>query len=216
MVESVAEDFKVKVLMLRRIASLAGHASVTSNTSSLSISELGRASDLGERLIGTHYWNPPILMPLVEVILGESTDRLLSSAVVQFLRDSGKEPVLVPDIPGFVWNRLLFALLREAARLVHERQVSPETIDVIMRKGLGRRWSLLGPFEAMALGGRDTFIAVARQLFPQIAAADVEAEMLLTYESHGYDTDELLRRRDLGLGVLLRQDAGAQRRRSPS
>ena len=178
-VESVAEDFEAKVDVLRSIAEANAEAIVASNTSSLSISKLADSSGLGRRLIGTHYWNPPTLMPLVEVVAGASTDPAVVDQTLVTLRRMGKEPVLVPDIPGFVWNRLQFALLREAIGLVQHHGVNPATIDVIVRRGLGRRWSLLGPFETAALGGPETFAAVAKGLFPELENDDVDPGILL-------------------------------------
>lgn len=168
-VESVTESFEPKVAALRAIRIAAPEAIVASNTSSLSIGDLGRAAGIERRFIGTHYWNPPILMPLVELVPSALTDATVVDDVRSILRSIGKDPVVVRDMPGFVWNRLQFALLREAASLVAGGAVDAATLDRIVRDGLGRRWSLIGPFEAMALGGRETFLAIAAQLFPELA-----------------------------------------------
>ncbi len=170
-VESVRESFESKAAVLRAIGLSAPDAIVASNTSSLSISELGLASGIERRLIGTHYWNPPVLMPLVELVPGRFTDGEVLDEMRRVLTSIGKDPVTVSDVPGFVWNRLQFALLREAASLVARGAVDAPTLDRIVREGLGRRWSLVGPFETMALGGRDTFLAIATQLFPELASA---------------------------------------------
>lgn len=205
-VESVTEALATKAEVLRRAAAAAPEAILASNTSSLSITELGRACGAAERTVGTHYWNPPTLMPLVETIPGAQTRPDVLDGIVAILRGLGKEPVVVGDVTGFVWNRLQFALLREAAHLVRAGVVDPATVDVIVRRGLGRRWSLIGPFETMALGGADTFRRVAEILFP-ILAATRDAELLA--EVPPLDDERVLearRRRDAGLIELRRRD----------
>ncbi|HEX9435605.1 MAG TPA: 3-hydroxyacyl-CoA dehydrogenase family protein [Candidatus Limnocylindria bacterium] len=167
-VESVAEDLNAKADVLDAAARAAPEATLCSNTSSIPIATLGEAARAPERVLGTHYANPAILMPLVEVIPGARTERARVDDVVRTLEGLGKTPVLAPDVPGFLWNRLQFALLREAARLVVEHGVSPEAVDLAMRRTLGRRWSLVGPFETMALGGRETFMKIARLLFEEL------------------------------------------------
>jgi 3-hydroxybutyryl-CoA dehydrogenase len=111
-------------------------------------------------------------MPLVEVTAGDRTEPERIDATVDALARLGKRPVRVEkDIPGFVWNRLQFALLREALWIVENGVASPETVDEIVRSGLARRWRLTGPFETVALGGAHTFAAVAANLFPDLSTA---------------------------------------------
>jgi 3-hydroxyacyl-CoA dehydrogenase len=111
--ESIVEDLAAKGEVLRDVAERWPEATIASNTSSLSISELGRLAGAAERTLGTHYWNPPLLMPLVEVIAGDRTERSRLDAAIATLRGLGKQPVLVArDVPGFVWNRLQLALVR--------------------------------------------------------------------------------------------------------
>jgi 3-hydroxybutyryl-CoA dehydrogenase len=176
-IESVAEDLSAKADVLDAAARAAPEAILCSNTSSIPISQLGEAARAPERTLGTHYANPAILMPAVGVIPGRKTDRRHVDTVVRLLEEMGKEPILAPDIPGFLWNRLRFALLREAVRLVSEHGVDPRDVDHAMKRALGRRWSLIGPFETMALGGRETFVKIARLLFPEVAK-DVDPEAL--------------------------------------
>jgi len=167
-VESVAEDVNAKADVLDTAARAAPDATLCSNTSSIPITTLGEAARAPERTVGTHYANPAILMPLVEVIPGKRTDQRRVDDVVALLEGVGKQPIVVPDVPGFLWNRLQFAVLREAARLVVEHGVPPETVDIAMRRALGRRWSLVGPFETMALGGRETFMRIAELVFEEL------------------------------------------------
>jgi 3-hydroxybutyryl-CoA dehydrogenase len=186
-VESVAEDLGAKADVLDAAARSAPQAILCSNTSSIPITKLGEAARAPERMLGTHYANPAILMPAVEVIPGARTERRHVETMVALLRDMGKEPILAPDVPGFLWNRLQFALLREAARLVTEHGVSPEDVDAAVKRGIGRRWSLIGPFETMALGGRETFIKIARMLFAEVGK-EVDPEALARIELPAAET----------------------------
>lgn len=205
-VESVAEDLSVKADVLSAAARAAPDATLCSNTSSIPIATLGDAAGAPDRMVGTHYANPAILMPLVEVIPGERTDRRRVDDVVALLEGAGKQPILVPDVPGFLWNRLQFAVLREAARLVVEHGVAPETVDVAMRRVLGRRWSLIGPFETMALGGRETFVKIARQVFAELDKP-VDPDLLerVRWSAQG-SLGSLAAQRDARLLELLKRD----------
>ena len=171
-IESIIEDHDAKVRVLGQAGKLFPLAILASNTSSLSITVLGKASAVPDRIVGTHYWNPPLLMPLVEVIRGEGTDAGVIEHVTATLRELGKRPVMAErDVPGFVWNRLQLALLREAVWLVENGVATPETVDEIVRDGLARRWRYTGPFQTAALGGPDTFERVAANLWPLLSCA---------------------------------------------
>jgi len=171
-IESVPEDLALKIEVLRGLAAAEPAAILASNTSSLRITELGTAVGAPTRVVGMHYWNPPLLMPLVEVVPGAETDPAVVATVCRLLEQVGKQPVTVEkDVPGFVWNRLQFALLREAVWLVENGAASPETIDLVVRDGLARRWRHVGPFEAVALGGLETWSRVGANLLPELSNA---------------------------------------------
>ncbi len=147
-------------------------AVVATNTSSLSITAIGDAIGAPERTVGTHYLNPPLLMPPVEIVAGERT----SAETVAFARDTvaalGKLPVLVRrDVPGFVWNRLQFALVRECAWLVESGVASAEDVDTVVREGLARRWRHVGPLRSIALGGVDTWNRSGANIVPELSDA---------------------------------------------
>ena len=170
--ETLPEHLDLKIDVLARPVDDNRHAVVASNTSSLSISEIGRRLEASDRTLGMHYWNPPILMPLVEVVAGEGTKTETVARAQSILRSIGKRPVIVRrDVPGFIWNRLQFALLREALWLVENDVCDEETVDVVVRDGLARRSRLTGPFETAAIGGIETFRRVATNLFPQLSCA---------------------------------------------
>ncbi|MCL4290154.1 MAG: 3-hydroxyacyl-CoA dehydrogenase family protein [Thermoleophilia bacterium] len=170
-VESVPEDFELKAEVLGRAAAAFPNGVVATNTSSLSVTALGEAIGAPERTLGTHYWNPPLLMPLVELVAGDATAAEALDGVEGALRALGKRPVRVHDVPGFVWNRLQLALLREAVWVVEHGVATPEAVDEIVRSGLARRWRSTGPFETVGLGGAATFGRVAANLFPVLSGA---------------------------------------------
>jgi 3-hydroxybutyryl-CoA dehydrogenase len=200
-VESVDESFALKVEVLSTAAAAHPAAVLASNTSSLSIGELGEAVGAPERTLGTHYWNPPLLMPLVEIIRGGASDDAVS-LVVDALRAIGKRPVLINrDVPGFAWNRLQFALLREALWLVDEGVAEPAVVDEIVRDGLARRWRYTGPFETAALGGAETFQSIAANLFGELSSAT--AAPTLAAAVAAVPLAGVAERRDAGLAAEL-------------
>ena len=206
-VESVPEDIGVKTAVLGELARRLPGATIASNTSTIPLTELGAAIDAPERTVGTHYWNPPLLMPLVEIIPGERTSGETLETVSTRLAALGKEPVHVErDVPGFIWNRLQAALLRESLWLVGEGVATPETVDRIVRSGLARRYRYTGPFETVALGGIDSWTRVAANLFPQLSNA-TSPEALgrsLVYDDEALDAARV--RRDGGLARELAQE----------
>jgi 3-hydroxybutyryl-CoA dehydrogenase len=215
-VESIVEDLATKqalFAMLDRTA--APTALLCSNTSSLRITAI--AADLvhPERVIGTHYWNPPHLLPVVEVIPGERTAPETIATALALLTRMGKEPVRVlREVPGFIWNRLQLAMLRECLWLVSNGVATPEDIDTIMERGLGRRWSLSGPFATVRLGGPHIFTRVAEELFPEFAAEPAEPERwreILTTSRTDIDSATARAARERALVALRRQDLGIDR-----
>jgi 3-hydroxybutyryl-CoA dehydrogenase len=201
-VEAVSERLDVKAALLWEVAARHPQAVLASNTSSLSISALGRACEAETRLLGTHYWNPAYLMPLVELVPGEATDPVLVDRVESILRALGKRPVRVADVPGFAWNRLQFALLREALWIVENGVATQEDVDEIVRSGLARRWRLTGPFETAALGGVATFRRIAENLMPALSVAE-DAEGLREVAPTDTELEQIRNRRDAGLAQQL-------------
>lgn len=170
--ETIVEDAPAKGELLRAAAERFPEAMLASNTSSISIGTLGELSGAPERTIGHHYWNPPLLMPLVEVISGPKSDPDIVQRSVDLIASVGKRPVVIEkDVDGFVWNRLQLALLREAVWIVENGVAAPGVVDEIVRDGLARRWRYTGPFETAALGGPDTFTRVANNLWPVLSTA---------------------------------------------
>ena len=169
-IESVPEDAAVKAALLAPLSAAQPDAVIGTNTSSLPITDLARAVERPERFVGTHFWYPPMLMPLVELVPGGDTTEQTLDACDEFLRHCGKVPVrLRRDFPGFLWNRLQVAMLREAKHLVEVGVADPATVDLVVEQGLARRWAITGPLASAALGGAATFEAVGRNLLPLLS-----------------------------------------------
>lgn len=209
-IESVVEEAGAKIEVLGRAGRLFPDAILASNTSSLSITALGDGAGAPERTIGTHYWNPPLLMPLVEVVSGERTAPEVAERVTGTLRAMGKRPVAVTkDVPGFVWNRLQLALLREAVWLAEEGVASPAVVDEVVRDGLARRWRLTGPFETVAQGGPETFERIAANLLPELSKATALGGLRRWLDETPETLARVRQRRDEGLVEELRRRSGS-------
>jgi 3-hydroxybutyryl-CoA dehydrogenase len=206
-VESLPEDLELKASMLASVALASPEAILATNTSSISITSLGAAVGAPERVVGTHYLAPPLLMPPVEVVAGERTAPAIVDAVRSTLVALGKRPVTVQrDVPGFVWNRLQFALVRECVWLVEEGVASAATVDEVMREGLARRWRHVGPFRAMALGGIDTWNRSAANIVPELSTAATLPDLREVALTDG-DLEAAARARDAALARELRDGA---------
>jgi len=207
-VESVPEDLELKASVLRPVAEGSPDAILASNASSLSITDLGRWTGVPERTLGTHYWNPPLLMPLVEVVPALASPDVVER-VVSTLTELGKRPVIVErDVPGFIWNRLQFALLRECVWLVENHVASPETVDTVVREGLARRWRRVGPFQAIALGGVETWNRAGANLVPELSTETRLPDLTGLAPGNG-SLEEVAARRDRALASELLEERSA-------
>ncbi len=139
---------------------------LASNSSAIPTTEIGRDLKHRERVIGTHFWNPPHLVPLVEVIQNERTSAAVLRATMDLLREAGKVPVHVRrDVPGFVGNRLQHAMKREAIALVAAGVCDAETVDTVVKEGFGARTAVLGPMEQSDLVGLNLTLDIAEVLY---------------------------------------------------
>jgi len=138
---------------------------LASNSSAIPTTEIARELKHRERVVGTHFWNPPHLVPLVEVIQNEWTSALTIERTIALLRDAGKKPVHVrKDIPGFIGNRLQHALKREAIALIAAGACDAETLDTVVKEGFGARMAVLGPLEQSDLVGLDLTLDISKVL----------------------------------------------------
>ena len=140
-------------------------AILASNTSGIPITRLQEACSRKERVVGMHWSNPPHVIPMIEVIAGEHTAPAVVERTRKIVADAGLIPVLVEkDIPGFVHNRLLYAILRESVSLVEKGVVSPEELDRCFKWALGLKLAVIGPMELLDVAGLDIYQAVAGYL----------------------------------------------------
>ena len=156
-IESAPEDMDFKKKFFADLENVVSSSCVlATNTSGLSITEIASACRNPERVMTTHFWNPPHLMPLVEIVLGAKTDRALAESVRDLLVRCGKTPVMVKkDRPGQLGNRLQMALVREAANIVAEGIAEVEDVDLAARTGFGLRLPAYGILEHQDMVGLD-------------------------------------------------------------
>ena len=169
-VESGPEDLEWKQALFGRMDRLAGpEAVLASNTSGLSITAIARDCRRGERVLTTHFWNPPHLMPLVEIVQGERTSADVAREVRDLLAGCGKTPVVVrKDRPGQLGNRLQMALVREAANIVAEGIADAEDVDTVARNGFGLRMPAYGILEHQDVVGLDLGLRVVEYVAPDL------------------------------------------------
>jgi 3-hydroxybutyryl-CoA dehydrogenase len=169
-VEAAAENLAVKQeLFLEIEAAAPRHAILASNTSVIPITEIMRHLSHRENCLGAHWWNPPFLIPLVEVIATQWTSGEAIEKTMALLKSAGKTPVHVKrDVPGFIGNRLQHALWREAISLVENGICDAEAVDTVVKASFGRRLAVLGPLENADLVGTDLTLAIHQTVLPAI------------------------------------------------
>lgn len=170
-IENVAEDLAVKRALFAKLDKLAGaDVILASNTSAISITEIGGdCTAHRERVIGTHFWNPPYLIPLVEVVKTEYAPESVIRRAAAILEEAKKVPVVVrKDVPGFIANRLQHALQREALNIVARGIASPADVDKSVKYGFGMRLGICPPLEVIDMGGTDLTLSIHEYLFPDL------------------------------------------------
>jgi 3-hydroxybutyryl-CoA dehydrogenase len=179
-IEAVSENVNLKQKIFQKMDALCPRGVIlATNTSVISITEIANKTLNAERVVGTHFWNPPYLIPLVEVIRGEKTSIETMNTTFDFLKRMGKHPVWVnKDVPGFVGNRLQHALWREALSIVENGIADPKTVDEVIKNGFGIRLSVLGPFENMDMVGLDITYAIHDYLLKHLETSPRPAAIL--------------------------------------
>lgn len=228
-IEAVTENLELKQHLFRDLDRLCPPQTIlASNTSSFLPSQLAELTQRADRIAVAHYFNPPYLLPLVEIVRGESTSDETVAVLRALLEGIGKSPVVVQqELAGFIGNRLQMALLREALALVERGVASPADVDTVIRNGFGRRLAVAGIFEIFDIAGWDTVLAAAEEILPTLEARPDPAPLLRAKVARGelglkrgrgfYDWTpegaEALRERIRQLLVMLgRQDAAARER----
>jgi 3-hydroxybutyryl-CoA dehydrogenase len=169
-IEAVLEDLSLKQKLFVAIEeNVRPHTILASNTSVIPITKIMEGLRDRSRALGTHWWNPPYLVPLVEVIGTEWTSPQAIDWTMVLHKAAGKMPVHVKkDVPGFVGNRLQHALWREAIALVERGVCDAETVDIVIKASFGRRLAVLGPLENADLVGTDLTLAIHKTVLPDI------------------------------------------------
>ncbi len=186
---------------------------MASTSETISVTAIGEAAGVAERMFGARYGSPPLLMPLVELVAARDTPPRLLDRVCQLLRAIGKRPVVLQhEIPGLLSGRLELALLRECIALALEGVASAETIDEVVRDGLARAWRLAGPFETVALRGLEAYEAAFEQDAPPPAAMPSAGELAGLVPRAPELLAGLRERRDLALAAELRAERASSGR----
>lgn len=169
-IEAAPENMELKQKLFAELEQHApASAILASNTSVMPITEIMKNLKDRTRAVGTHWWNPPFLVPLVEVIRTADTSYATVSTMIDLLAGAGKTPVEVKkDVPGFVGNRLQHALWREAIAIVAEGICDADMVDTVVKASFGRRLPVLGPLENADMVGTDLTLAIHQQVLPYI------------------------------------------------
>ena len=211
-IEAIPEQLDLKRDVLARIAAAAGpHCVLATNTSSLSVTAIAAGVPLPSRVVGMHFFNPPPLMPLVEVVAGLDTDRGAIASARATAEAMGKRVIVAADTPGFVVNRCNRPFTLEALRLVEEGIATPEQVDRICRLGGGWR---MGPFELMDLVGIDVGVAVSESFYEQSYGEPRWRPSTLAARM-GSQGGHLGRKTGRGLVPAIRQTEGSYRPADP-
>jgi 3-hydroxybutyryl-CoA dehydrogenase len=169
-VESIPENLAIKQEFFARLDRASPDAVLCSNTSGISITAIAERASRPERILTTHFWNPPHLMPLVEVSVGKRTNPQIADGVMELLRACGKVPVLVQhDRPGQLGNRIQHAMIRECVNIVQEGIATAEDVDLAVKTGVGLRLPVYGVFEHADMVGLDLVKAVQDYVLPDLS-----------------------------------------------
>src|SRR5689334_14777280 len=170
-VEAVPEQLELKRRLFTEIEEeIAPEAIIASNTSGISATKLAEGLQRPERVIGWHWSNPPHLIPMNEIIPGERTSPQTTSAIQQLTRRIGYHPVtLKKEVPGFVENRVLYAIMRECLALVDEGVIDIEGLDLNVKWGIGYKLAVVPPIQLLDMAGLDIYTSVAGYLNPDLS-----------------------------------------------
>lgn len=168
--EAVPEVPDIKTKVFSDLDSIADDGVIlASNTSGLSITSLAKVTNRPAKVVGMHWWNPPIIIPVIEIIRGEKTDDETVRTIEALINRINKIPVLVKkDVPGFLGNRLQYALMREAIALLNDGVASAKDIDTMIKAGIGFKFPVMGPLETIDMAGMDLYNRVSHYLYQNL------------------------------------------------
>lgn len=186
-IECIPENMELKQDLFCQLEKLCRADTIfATNTSVMSITEIASKAEAKNRIVGTHFWNPPYLIPLVEVIRSEYTDEEVVDATMTILKNVEKRPVLVKrDVPGFLANRLQHALWREAFSIIENGIADAETVDEAISMGFGLRLPVLGPIENTDMVGTDLVLAIHEYIFPHLENSTEPSPLLKELVANG-------------------------------
>ncbi len=186
-VEAVVENLEIKQTIFRELDALCPeNVILATNTSVISITEIADRARHKSRVVGTHFWNPPYLIPLVEVVRGEHTAGHVMDRTIEIMNMVGKHPVRVnKDVPGFVANRLQHALWREAISIVEHGIADAATVDECVKYGFGLRLPVLGPMENSDLVGTDLTLAIHDYILKHLESSPEASPLLKAIVKRG-------------------------------
>ena len=186
-IESVAEDLKVKQDLFKELDQMCpGDVILATNTSVISITVIASKAKNRDRIIGTHFWFPPYLIPLVEVVKGKDTSNETMEITYQFMKKAGKYPIkCLKDVPGFVANRLQHALWREAISIVERGIADAATVDDAIKQSFGIRIAVLGPIENADMVGLDLTLAIHNTVLQDLEDSPNPSSLLKDKVSKG-------------------------------
>lgn len=187
-IEAIPEVLAPKQALFAELSRLATPAAwLTSNSSAFPISRIAEGLSGRHRMFGLHYFMPAHWVPLVEVVCGEASDPALAGELADFMRFTGKRPVVVKkDLPGFLANRLQHALAREAFALVEAGVASPEDVDAAVRFSFGFRFIAVGPILQRDHAGLDVHCAAAATMYPDLADNKEPSKVLRDHVAAGH------------------------------
>jgi 3-hydroxybutyryl-CoA dehydrogenase len=185
--EAVPERLELKRTIFAELVQKAPRTAImASNTSVIPIGRIAEGLATGDRIVGTHWWNPAPLIPLVEVVQSSGTSEATIAATMEMLQSIGKRPAHVKkDLPGFVGNRLQHALWREAIAMVAEGICDARTLDDCVKNSFGLRLPVLGPLENADLVGLDLTLDIHKTIIPELDRHDRPNELLERYVAAG-------------------------------
>ena len=185
--EAAPENLALKQSLFVEIERAApGYCVLASNTSVIPITQIMKDLREPERAVGTHWWNPPHLIPLVEIIRTQWTGDSVIESTFDLLESCGKSPVRVEkDVPGFIGNRLQHALWREAISLVEKGICTADAVDLVVRESFGRRLAVLGPLENADLVGTDLTHAIHKQVLHDLERSPAPSPLLESLVENG-------------------------------
>lgn len=178
--ECIVENLAVKQDYFAKLDALCPESTIlATNTSAISVTEIAEKSVHKDRIIGTHYWNPAYLVPLVEVIKTGYVSEKTVKETYELLEGAGKMPVIVQkDVPGFLANRMQHALFREAISIVENGIATAEDVDKAIKYGFGMRLGVRAPMEVIDAGGTDLTYSIHEYLFPHIENSTRPSKLL--------------------------------------